>query len=79
MLSNAGNEHENPYRYVDTGLPAAEASKAMLKRGVIVRPGGGWGFPTCMRITVGTPEENRKCVEALEEIQKEYQKEGTIS
>ena len=67
------------YVFVDTGLPAAEASKAMLKRGVIVRPGGGWGFPTCMRITVGTPEENRKCVEALEEIQKEYQKEGTIS
>lgn len=22
MLSNAGDEHDNPYRYVDTGLPA---------------------------------------------------------
>ena len=66
------------YVFVDTGMPAGDAAVAMMKKGVIIRPGAGWGFPTCMRITVGTPEENRKCIELLEELQEQYRKEGKI-
>jgi histidinol-phosphate aminotransferase len=37
----------------------------MLRRGVIVRPLRGFGLPRCVRITVGTPEENAAAVGAL--------------
>ena len=34
----------------------------------IVRPVGGYGFPTHLRITIGTAEENAKCVAALRAV-----------
>lgn len=37
----------------------------MLRRGVIVRPLRAFGLPECLRITVGTPEENRAAVDTL--------------
>ena len=37
----------------------------MQKRGVIVRPMGGYQLPEWIRISVGTPAENRRCVEVL--------------
>lgn len=42
----------------ELGVDAASISQSLLKRGVIVRPAGGWGFPRHLRVTVGTPEEN---------------------
>ncbi len=40
----------------------------LLRKGVIVRPMGGYGYPRHVRISIGLPEENRKLVEALEQI-----------
>ncbi|HWF46387.1 MAG TPA: histidinol-phosphate transaminase [Bryobacteraceae bacterium] len=40
----------------------------LLKRGVIVRPLRATGIPNALRISVGTPEENQMCVDALNEI-----------
>ncbi len=37
-------------------------------RGVITRPLQQAGLPHCLRVTVGLPEENRRFIEALEEI-----------
>jgi len=37
---------------------AASFNTAMLQRGVILRHLSGWGLPDCVRITVGTEEEN---------------------
>lgn len=37
----------------------------MQKQGVITRPMGGYKLPEWIRITIGTPQENRRCVEAL--------------
>ena len=42
--------------------------EALLRRGVIVRPMGGYGFPAHVRVTVGLPAENARCVEALAEV-----------
>ncbi len=53
---------------VDVGRPGAEVTDALLRRGVIVRPMGGYGFPTHLRITIGTAKENTKCVAALEAV-----------
>jgi histidinol-phosphate aminotransferase len=38
----------------------------LLAEGVIVRPMAAYEFPEYVRITIGTMEENRRCVEALE-------------
>ena len=51
---------------VDVGRPGPATADALLRRGVIVRPMAGYGFPTHLRITVGTEEENQRCVAALE-------------
>ena len=40
----------------------------LLKQGVIVRPTGGYRFPEHVRVTVGTMEENKKFIGALERI-----------
>ncbi len=36
-----------------------------LAQGVILRPMGGYGLPEYIRITIGTREENERCLEAL--------------
>ncbi len=46
----------------------AAVTEALLRRGVIVRPMGGYRFPEHIRVTVGTEEENRRFLEALREI-----------
>jgi histidinol-phosphate aminotransferase len=50
---------------VDVGRNAAEIYQKLLHQGVIVRPMTPFGLETALRITVGTPEENRKLVKAL--------------
>lgn len=48
---------------------AGELSGALLQKGVIVRPMRGFGFgDDAIRISVGLPEENRRCLAALKEI-----------
>src|ERR1017187_266500 len=39
--------------------------EAMQKQGVIVRPMGGYQLGEWIRISVGTPEENERCLKAL--------------
>jgi len=48
---------------------AGELTKQLLARGVIVRPMSAFGLGDgAIRISVGLPEENRRCIEALGEI-----------
>ncbi len=53
---------------VDVGRSAAEIYQKLLHHGVIVRPMTPFGMETALRITVGTPEENRKLVKALRDV-----------
>jgi histidinol-phosphate aminotransferase len=39
--------------------------QTMLKQGVIVRPLRAFGLPNCLRISTGSDEDNRLCVETL--------------
>lgn len=41
--------------------------QAMQKQGVITRPMGGYLLPQWIRISVGTPEENKRAISALKE------------
>ena len=42
--------------------------KALLRRGVIVRALTGYNFPEWVRVSVGTMEQNRRCIAALREV-----------
>jgi histidinol-phosphate aminotransferase len=46
----------------------ADAHRALLKRGIRVRPTEGNGLPGHLRVTVGLPEENRRFIDVLEEV-----------
>ncbi|MFC2163562.1 histidinol-phosphate transaminase [Acidobacteriota bacterium] len=59
---------ETNFLTVDVGRDARELCAEFQKRGIIVRPLAGFGKPTFMRVTVGTPEHNKKFIEAFEEI-----------
>jgi histidinol-phosphate aminotransferase len=43
--------------YADTGADANELFERLLREGIIVRPLAGFGSPTAIRVSVGTPEE----------------------
>jgi len=44
---------------------AQEAYEKLLAQGIIVRPLRAFGLPHCVRVSTGTDEENRWCVEAF--------------
>lgn len=46
----------------------ARVFKEMLAENIIVRPLKGYGLPEWVRISVGTMEQNRKCIAALNEV-----------
>lgn len=48
----------------DTG--GVDCYQAVLKEGVILRPVGNYGFPDWIRISIGLPDQNERCMKALE-------------
>lgn len=54
--------------FADMGRPSKPIFEALLKKGVIVRGGDQFGTPTCLRISVGTAEENAAFAAALDEV-----------
>jgi len=54
--------------FVDFKRDSQEIYDALLKEGVIIRPGIIWDYPTSARITIGTMDENRRLIEKLEGI-----------
>jgi len=53
---------------VDVGRNAVDVFQHLLKEGVIVRPMTSFGMESALRVTVGTPEENRRLVKALRKV-----------
>ena len=51
-LPSVGN-----FLFVDTGTDANTLFESLLRAGVIVRPLTGFGAPTAIRVSVGTPDE----------------------
>ncbi len=54
--------------FVDLHQPARKIYEALLKKGVIVRSMEAYGFPSFLRISIGTPEENTFFLSRLEEV-----------
>jgi len=49
----------------DLGSDAKPVYEALLKQGVIVRPMGGWGMSTFLRVTIGKKADNTRFLKAL--------------
>jgi histidinol-phosphate aminotransferase len=47
-------------------VTADEAFTDLLRRGIVVRSGDRLGMPNFLRITIGTPEQNRELIAALD-------------
>src|SRR5437016_887454 len=56
---------EANFVFIVVGPEAKALSDDLLQMGVIVRPLGWMGFPEAIRISVGTAEENDKCLSAM--------------
>jgi histidinol-phosphate aminotransferase len=53
---------------VDVNQPAGLVFDSLLRKGIIVRGGHMLGFPTSIRVTVGSQEQNEKFITALEQV-----------
>lgn len=53
---------------IDFKMDAQEVFQYLLERGYIVRSAKGLGFPTSVRITVGSKEENEGLMEAIKQM-----------
>ena len=53
---------------VDFEQDAMPIYDAMLREAVIVRPIANYGLPNHLRITVSTPQENQKCLDAFDKV-----------
>ena len=53
---------------IDFKRDADELFNALLKKGYIVRSGQALGFPTSLRITVGTKEQNEEILTTLADL-----------
>ena len=56
--------------FVDLKMDCREAFQALLRKGIIVRPGYIWGSSTWARVTIGTMDQNRKFIRALDECRR---------
>lgn len=53
---------------IDTGRDAAQISRQILKKGIIIKPCTGFGLPTCIRVTIGKHEENLHFLDTFKEL-----------
>jgi histidinol-phosphate aminotransferase len=53
---------------LDVGRNASDIYQRLLKEGVIVRPLTPFGLESALRVTIGTPQENRRFVKALRSV-----------
>jgi histidinol-phosphate aminotransferase len=52
----------------DAGRDAAEVARQLRAEGVVVLPLNAWGAPRCLRVTVGTAEQNQIFLEAFRKV-----------
>lgn len=52
----------------DTKRNAQHCFENLLKKGIILRPVGNYGLPNHLRMTIGSAQENKKAIEAIEKM-----------
>jgi len=56
------------FLYCDLGEDALGFAERLRGEGVSVRPLGGWGAPSCIRVSIGTPEQNQVFLSAARKV-----------
>jgi histidinol-phosphate aminotransferase len=56
------------FLYCDVGEDAAAFAGPLRGEGVSVRALGVWGSPTCVRVSIGTPEQNQVLLRAIKKV-----------
>lgn len=56
---------------IDFEQDAMPIYEALLREAVIVRPIGNYGLPNHLRISISTPEDNQRCLDALDKVLKQ--------
>lgn len=64
------------FLYCDVGQDALRVAESLREKGVSVRPLGGWGAPRCVRISIGTPEQNQMLLDAAMTITESHRIAG---
>lgn len=59
---------ETNFVTVDVKADAKKVCGRLLEKGMVVRPLTMYGLPTFIRVTVGTPKQNKKFIEAFKEV-----------
>jgi histidinol-phosphate aminotransferase len=70
-LGNLGIHYAPTYTnfiLMDLGKDPIPLYNSLLREGVIVRPVGGYGLKTHLRVTIGLPEENERFVKAMKKV-----------
>jgi histidinol-phosphate aminotransferase len=52
----------------ETNAQALDITQSLLKKGIIVRNLKAFGWPNCIRISIGTADENGRFIDALKSI-----------
>jgi histidinol-phosphate aminotransferase len=57
------------FLYIEIGEDAPAIANRLQQEGIIVRPLTGlWGAPNAIRISIGLPEHNERCIHALKKV-----------
>ncbi|KXG11032.1 Histidinol-phosphate aminotransferase [Anoxybacillus sp. P3H1B] len=64
---------ETNFILIDFGIEGNRVFQYLLEKGMIVRSGNALGFPTSVRITIGSEEQNQKLFQVLGQMLKETQ------
>ena len=54
--------------FIDFEKDSEEVFQALLREGIIIRPGKIWDYPTFARVTIGRIEDNQRFIKALKKI-----------
>ncbi len=66
------------FLFCDVGEDAAGFASRLLAEGAAVRPLGHWGAKNCIRITIGTPEQNRDFLQTVGRVRRNSRPELRI-
>jgi histidinol-phosphate aminotransferase len=56
------------FLYCDVGEDASDLAARLCGEGVSVRPLNAWGAPNCIRVSIGTPEQNEFFLTAMRKV-----------
>ncbi|HKM17649.1 MAG: histidinol-phosphate transaminase [Firmicutes bacterium] len=68
MLNLRAVPTETNFVLVDLERDARQVYYELMIRGIIVRPMDAFGLPSCIRVTIGAMEQNRRFIHALREV-----------